>query len=148
MEPSMTTTDWIAFGTFVVTAAAVFVAYGVDVRGRALARTTLFLQLRSRFLEVLQNLPPAYRDANWIPTSPSDVAASAQYWHHAYDEWYVARRLNPKLMGRLWDDFYLPSIGSGLQHPGLRRALTHILEEQPEMARHWTGFLRDIGVEH
>lgn len=80
--------------------------------------------------------------------SPGDVAASGRYWHHAYDEWYVARRLNPKLMGRLWNEFYIPSIRSGLQHPGLGRALTHILEEQPEMARHWTGFMRDIGVEH
>ena len=144
----MTTTDWIALGTFVVTTAAVLVAYGVDVRGRALARTTLFLQLRSRFLDVLHNLPPGYRDPNWIPTSEADKAASARYWHHAYDEWYVSRHLNPRLMGKLWDDFYLPSIRSGLKHRALQWALTHILEQQPEMATHWTGFLHDIGVEH
>ena len=138
--------DWIALSSVVVATIALVVALWADSRGRAATRTQMFMQLRTSFIDVLQALPPQYRDPDWRPTTPADIAAAARYWHHAYDEWYVSRRLNPALMGELWLTFYRPAIVSGLAHAGLRHALLHMLETQPELADLWVDFTRDIDV--
>jgi len=142
----MAASDWIALASLVVAVSTAIVAFRVDLRNKAVIRTELFIQLRSSFLDVLQSLPPEYRDPNWRPATALEQAAAVRYWHHAYDEWYVSRRLNAALMGPLWDGFYRPAIQSGLAHPGLRHAFGRMLEEQPELATLWRDFTREIGA--
>ena len=142
----MSSETWIAIGSLGVSAAAFFTALRADARAQAVTRTQIFLELREEFLTVLALLPPeSLRLAT--PLTPEQHAAAVRYWHHAYDEWYVARELNASLMGRLWQRFYLPAIHAGLGHLALRRTLDEILVTQPDLARLWQPFCRDIGVD-
>jgi hypothetical protein len=142
----MTPEAWIAAGSLVVSAIAFVTALRADARGQAVTRTQIFLDLRTRFLDVLEGLPPEYRDPSWDASDPAHRAAAVRYWHHAFDEWYVTRRLNAALMKGQWDSFYLPAIRSGLEHPGLKGTLDYMITTQPTLARLWRDFRADIGV--
>jgi hypothetical protein len=146
MTLEMTAETWIAAGSLTVSVIAFVTALRADARGRAVTRTQIFLDLRTRFLDVLEGLPAEYRDPGWDASEPADRAAAVRYWHHAFDEWYVSRRLNAALMKEQWSQFYLPAIRSGLEHPGLERTLRYMLTTQPTLARLWSDFCADIGV--
>lgn len=99
---------------------AVHLARKADSRSKVVTRTKIYLTLRSRFIELHQQLPPAYPDPEWRPESDADRAAVARYWHHAFDEWYVTKHLDRELLDSLWNEFFLGAALSGLRHNGLR----------------------------
>lgn len=140
MEPE----GWIAGAAFIVSACALWLAWRTEARGQIAARTQLFLDLRTRFLSVLEQLPAAYRDPDWHATEPAERAAAIRYWFHAFDEWYVIRRLYPKLMRQLWHEFYAQAILAGLRHTGLRETLLEMLAQDPQPAELWQLFRRDL----
>jgi hypothetical protein len=140
MDPEI----WIAAASFVVSSLAFWVAWRADLRGQVAARTQLFLDLRTRFLEVHSGLPAQYRDPNWDASDPAHRAAAVRYWHHAFDEWYTTRRLNERLMRRLWDDYYVNAVCAGLRYNGLRRTIIDITRPGIEVAPVWQEFRREL----
>ena len=115
-----------------------------DARGQVAARTQLFLDLRTRFLGLLEDLPPNYRSPEWEPSDPKHREAVVRYWHHAFDEWYVTRRLNEKLMRPLWDQFYCNAILTGLRHNGLRKIFIEMTKNDVELAKLWSEFKQEL----
>jgi len=85
---------WIAGASLVVAGCAFWLSARADSRGQITTRTQLFLDLRTRFLGVLKDLPPGYRNDKWEASNSAHREAAVRYWHHEFDEWYVTRRLN------------------------------------------------------
>jgi hypothetical protein len=131
---------WIAGGSVIVALAAFWLSVRADARSRAAARTPLYLELRTRFLEVYAELPPRYSDPGWEPTSPEEEAAVMRYWHHTFDEWYMTNRLNEKHMRELWIKYYSSAILSGLKHRGLRKVLIKMTSRAEEFGIYWKDF--------
>ena len=140
----MDTNGWIAGASLVVAVSAFWLAWQADRRGQTAARSQLFLDLRTRFLEVLEGLPPEYRNPDWEASDPQHRAAAIRYWHHAFDEWYVTKRLNEKLMRQLWDAFYSRAVLAGMRHNGLRKTLIEMLKTQVDLAELWTDFRAEL----
>ncbi len=128
----------IAAASAAVALAAFFLSWRADARAAALARTQMFLELRTRFLEVFQQLPPFDKPAS--DYTPEEKAAVLAYWHHTFDEWYVTNRLNHKHMKELWDDFYIPAVLAGMRHPGLREVLFQMIEAEDEFGEYHRSF--------
>lgn len=114
----------IAGVSLAVSALAYWRTWRADRRGEIATRTQMFLALRTRFLDLLHDLPPEYADEEWDASLPAHRAAAIRYWHHAFDEWYIAKHLNLKLMGQLWDEYYRSALLGGLRHYGLRRTFS------------------------
>ena len=136
----MDSETWIAGASFVVSACAFVMSWNAESRGRTAARTQMFLDLRTRFLDVLEKLPPRYREPDWLATDPEERAAAIRYWHNAFDEWYVTRRLNDRLMRQLWDGFYSTALVAGLGHTGLRKTLIEMAGKDVPLAELWSDF--------
>jgi hypothetical protein len=119
-----------AIASAAVALAAFFLSWRSDARAKVLARTQMFLELRTRFLEIYQRLPPFDKPSSSY--TPEEKLVVLSYWHHAFDEWYVTNRLSQKHMKELWDEFYAPSILAGMAHQGLRDVLfnTYIKEQE------------------
>ena len=90
-----------ATGALVIAVLAYVVSKRADDRIKVVAKTQVYLALRSRFLEVLEQLPPSYADPDWEPRTAEEVASATRYWQHTFDEWYVSRKLDPALHAML-----------------------------------------------
>ena len=128
----------MAAATAAVALAAFFLSWRADARAATLARTQMFLELRTRFLEVFRQLPPFDKPAS--DYTPEQKAAVLAYWHHTFDEWYVTHRLNRKELKKLWDDFYAPAVLAGMRHPGLREVLFQMIDAADEFGEYRRGF--------
>src|ERR1700745_1295631 len=106
---------WIAGASFVVSVGAFLISWRADDRSKVAARAQLFLDLRTQFLKILEDLPPSYADPDWHATDPDRRAAAIRYWHHAFDEWYLTQCLNKRLMSQLWDQYYSSAMLAGLR---------------------------------
>ena len=103
----------IALASVVVSIMAFGLSWSADARAKVAARAQLFLTLRTRFLSVIENLPPTFRDPNWDASDKEGRSAAIRYWHHAFDEWFVTNCLDEKLMRNLWDQYYSEAVLSG-----------------------------------
>jgi len=135
---------WIAGASFVVSVCAFAISWRTELRAQTAARTQMFLDLRKRFQDVLEKLPPRYREPDWLATDPKERAVAIRYWHNAFDEWYVTRRLNDRLMRPLWDGFYSTALVAGLGHTGLRKTLVEMAGKDIPLAELWVDFRRDL----
>ena len=135
---------WIAGAALIVSVCAFWLSWRADTRGQVASRTTMFLNLRTRFLDVLEKLPPQYGAPDWDASSPNDRAAAIRYWHHSFDEWYVTTQLNEKLMRQLWTEYYSEAIFHGLKHNGLRRVLVEAIKADEKLAELWKDFLHEL----
>src|SRR5206468_2114293 len=104
------------------------------------------------FMEVLKDLGEAdfedkkweAFDPAWEAADPAHRAALTRYWHHAFNEWYAATRLNDALMHQLWDQFYRPAALAGLKHDSLRKALVKMMASDEEQAKLWKEFHEEL----
>ncbi len=135
---------WIASASLVVSIAAIYLSLLSNHRAQITTRAKLFIDLRTRFLEVLQNLPENYADPNWSATTDKDKAAAMNYWHHTFDEWYITNKLDRKLMLNLWKSFYCNAILEGLKHTGLRKTLTSMLQQRQRLPQYFPEFEREL----
>lgn len=140
MEPEV----WIAGTSLVVSIAALFLSLRSNHRAQITTRAQLFLNLRSRFLEVLQNLPENYADPNWVATTANDRAAAFKYWHHTFDEWYITNKLDRRLMFKLWESFYCNAILEGLRHTGLRKTLISMMQQGQGLPQYFPEFESEL----
>src|SRR5215510_5856518 len=128
----------VAAASAAIALAAFFLSWRADRRAAALARTQMFLELRTKFLEVYKRLPSFEKSAS--DYTPEEKAAVLAYWHHTFDEWYVTNRLNHKHMKELWDEFYAPSILAGMRHDGLRVVLFAMIDAEDEFGEYRRSF--------
>ena len=135
---------WIAGASLIVSVWAFGLAWSADARAKVAARAQLFLTLRTRFLDVLEDLPPNYMAPDWDASSPEHRAAAIRYWHHAFDEWYVTKRLDKKLMQQLWDQYYSEATLAGLKHNGLRKVLVVIENTDIKRAEVWRDYFKEV----
>jgi hypothetical protein len=134
---------WIAGASFFVAACAFWLSWRSDIRGRAAARSQLYLELRTRFLKILEDLPPEYQKPDWTASDPKHREAAIRYWQHAFDEWYLTTQLHEKLMRPLWDKFFRRMVRAGLGHSGLRKTLIEMMKDA-ELLKGWRGFFQEL----
>ncbi len=140
LEPDV----WIAAASVTVAMLAFILTCGADARSHIVARTQMYVALKTRFLQVHEDLSPNYADPNWEATDPKEIVAVQRYWYHALDEWYVSVRLNNRLMRPLWDDYYSAAILGALRHNGLRHVLIGMTREAPNLPEFWQDFRRQV----
>lgn len=127
-------TSWVDAATVITAIAstltavvALIVAISSDRRSREALKVQTYLQLRAGFLEI-------YRQLGELDAAESegiDVKLTREaYWHHAWDEFYVTKRLAPLEFLSLWDDFFRLAIKSGLGHTALMRALDDLADKK------------------
>ena len=114
-----------------------------DARSKATIRMQLYLELKTRFLEVFRGLPAQYADSNWEPADENEELAVKQYWYHAFDEWYITTKLNEKYMKGLWNEYYSSAILGGLKHNGLRKVCGTMFRED-EFGIYSSEFLNEL----
>jgi len=131
---------WIGGVSLIFSACALILSWRSDSRSQIAARAQLFMSLRTRFLKVLEDLPPEYSDPKWDASDPLHREAANRYWHNAFDEWYVTTRLHAGLMRPLWDQFYSKAILAGLGHNGLRKTLIEMRKQDRALAGLWKEF--------
>ncbi len=106
-----------AVASTLVALAALWLALRSDRRSRQALKVQTYLQLRTRFLELYPQLGDLdSADAETLP-------ARKAYWHHVWDEYYVANKLAPDEFRPLWDEFFRTAMLTGLAHPSIRNAL-------------------------
>jgi hypothetical protein len=127
-----------AIAATVVALAAFLLSWRSDRRAQLLARTQMFLELRTTFLDVYQRLPSFDKPAS--DYTSEEKAAVLAYWHHAFDEWYVTNHLDPKHMKDLWNEFYAPAILAGMRHEGLREVLFDMIDSEDELGEYRRSF--------
>jgi hypothetical protein len=96
-----------------------------EERSTAVAQAQVYLALRSRFLEIFERLGDLKRP----PENKSEEAARYAYWHHSFDEWFIAEKLAPELFKQLWGGFFERAATSGRAHEGLEAALGDLASE-------------------
>src|SRR5262245_43696849 len=98
----------------------------------------MFLELRTRFREIFQRLPPFDKPSSSY--TRKEKLAVLCYWHQTFDEWYVTNHLSQKHMKELWDEFYVPAVLAGMNHQGLRDVLFSMIEEQEGFGEYRRSF--------
>jgi hypothetical protein len=131
-------TEAAAAAAAAVALAAFFLSWRAERRAAALARTQMFLELRTKFLGVYQQLPSFDKPAS--DYTPEERAAVLAYWHHTFDEWYVTNHLNYRHMKKLWHEFYAPAILSGMRHEVLRMVLFSMIDAEDEFGEYRRSF--------
>jgi hypothetical protein len=134
MKPEVT----MAAASAAIALAAFFLSWRADRRAAALARTQMFLELRTKFLDVYQRLPSFDKPAS--DYTPKQRAAVLAYWHHTFDEWYVTNHLNQKHMKKLWDEFYAPAVLAGMRHEGFRMVLFGMIDAEDDFGEYRRNF--------
>jgi hypothetical protein len=129
MDDSISWVDVAQVVTAVFSTLTAVIALALAIRSNRRSREALkvqtYLELRAGFLEIYRNLGRL-----------TDVEADAvelqltrqAYWHHAWDEWYIAKRLAPREFSGLWDGFFEAAVRSGYRHPALRATLDDLAE--------------------
>lgn len=140
----MTSEILIAGASLFVAISAFWLSWHADARGEIVVRTQLFLALRTRFLNVLEDLPSQYADPDWQASDSEESASAIRYWHHAFDEWYITTRLNDKIARQLWEQFYSKAVLAGLKHNGLRKVLIEKAKGGVGTTELWTDFLVEL----
>jgi hypothetical protein len=132
----------IASLSLVVSAAAIFLSIRSNRRAEITTRTRIFVELRTRFLDIREDLPDlSVPRGEW---SPEQKIAAKRYWLHTFDEWYVTNKLNEALMLNLWNSFYSKAVQDGLRHKELRASLVSMLEGKQELLRCFPEFEQEL----
>jgi hypothetical protein len=127
-------TSWVDVAT-VITAffststalVALVVAIRSDRRSREALKVQTYLQLRAGFLDIYRQLGRLDEEGE----EGIEVKLTRQaYWHHAWDEFYVATKLAPREFSTLWDDFFRLAVKSGLGHTALTKTLDDLASKK------------------
>ena len=125
----ISSTEWVTVGLTVLAVAVSVWANRIATRALAesksaqahtavSARAQVYFALRSRHWEISKSLPPGFRDVEGQPydfdKQREQYGLVVGYWYHAFDEWYMTRKLDQELLGELWAVSYthltLPTI--------------------------------------
>lgn len=138
---------FVALAAFVLSCIALFM-------NARLARAQLYLELRKRFSEINSQLPRIrpdtkdYHDSAWLPTPTSDPSyfpPIEKYWYHTFDEWFIARTLQPWPFRPLWKLFIGRAIYEGLKNVPIRYVLNLMIKlNRTSFSGHSVHFVRDL----
>ena len=119
----------VVTGFFATMTAAIglVVALRSDRRSREALKVQTYLQLRAVFLDIFRELG-RLEDAG--DEGLAIKLARQAYWHHTWDEWYVAKRLAPHEFASLWDDFFAEAVRSGIEHDALWATLEDLARDR------------------
>ena len=98
----------------------------------------MFLELRTRFLDVYQRLPSFDKLAS--DYTPEETAAVLAYWHHVFDDWYVANCLNQRHMKELWNEFYAPESWRGCAMWACARFCSGMIDTEDQFGEYRRSF--------
>jgi hypothetical protein len=108
-------------------------------------KTAIFAQFQQQYLAVSGQFPPQLTDPNFRPVRDSgDYDRLEAYWLFCYSEWYATHRVNPDLFGDLWQDYYAPLVGDGLDIPSLRYVFEDMVATRQLDRGEWGAFLAEI----
>jgi hypothetical protein len=96
-------------------------------RSREVVKVQTYLSLRQGFLDIYRDLEGL--DDPESHTAVNSVAAQA-YWHHVWDEWYIAKKLSPEGFSELWDNFFEKAVVSGYRHNALKAVLEELASKE------------------
>lgn len=108
--------------------AAIVIAVRNERRSIAITRAQMYLVLRQGFFDIFKELG----DLRGRPdVDGKQRQARIAYWHHAYDEWRVAK-LAPNELGDLWSEHFRTAVESGYRHDALRRTFDELRADTDE----------------
>lgn len=113
---------------WLTSASAAWVGFFVAVlsyfRAQNEGKAKLYLDLRSRYLEIRRHVPDAYFDisAN-IEESDANWIFLEQYWYQAFDEWFTTNKLHNGKYRDLWSTYFRPAIQSTLKYRAMRKVV-------------------------
>ncbi|MEM1362470.1 MAG: hypothetical protein AAGF94_12255 [Pseudomonadota bacterium] len=135
----------IAFASFVVAGSALYLGIRNNQRAEEVARVQTFLEMRHNFLSIYAELGD-FLSAN-APNEEERRAREA-YWHNAYNQWYVSKKLGAKVFDDLWDGFFRDATRSGYGTAGLRATLDKMVHDGGAgYAVRSAEFHDDIGID-
>lgn len=131
--------DFSTLGSMVVALIALFISLKAQKSLQRVMATQVYLDLRSRFLEIFLKLGDLDRPA----ANSEERAARFAYWHHSFDEWYIGKSA-PKEFGAL-KSFYRDAGQSGLGHASLRQSLDELANDKSAgFGRYAQDFISEI----
>src|SRR4051794_6692235 len=114
----------IAVFALIVSVTSASISY-CSMRGNVDAqRAALFSQFQAQYNDVHSRFPEQHRQPDYRPAPGSDEYARLEaYWFFCFSEWYATHRVNAGAYRDLWDDYYVPLVGDGVQINSLRYVL-------------------------
>ena len=109
----------ISIASVVISLSAFILSFVLSAQNKKNTRNNLFLGLRQRFIDILEDLPPRFREKDWQPEKDENNAI-ARYWHHVFDEWYLTNYLGDKMTKKLWSDYFVHPTKSALRYTSIR----------------------------
>jgi hypothetical protein len=114
------------------------------------AETYLYVQLKSRFEEIVKEMPSDRFTKRYKvdPKNTKDWKYFEDYWQQSFDEWYSSTQLLEPKHSHLWDEYYASAIKDALTKSYYvdslcllidERATTDIVLVTPlDAAEHWS----------
>ena len=133
----------IAALAVIVAVAAFFLTWRSERRSRVVAKTQVYMDLKSRFLTIQETLPAGYENDDWNPDVPAERTSVVRYWHHCFDEWFISHYLARDMVGDLWKEYYADSLGVALGRAKMRAVVLRMTDERAGNG-HWKGFRNDL----
>jgi hypothetical protein len=96
-----------------------------EKRGAELLTAEIYVTLRTGFIDIFEKLGDLGQGS---ASTLQERLAREAYWHHAYDEWFISRRLAPHALPELWDVFR-DKVRSGGAHPALAQSLSELMKD-------------------
>ncbi len=91
------------------------------------SRADTFRNLRVGFNALRTSLPPRFWTLRDMPDA-AQFAYLVKYWQYVFDEWFITRKLNPLVFGRLWRMYYRDTIRVSCKSPVMVVALFQAAE--------------------
>jgi hypothetical protein len=91
------------------------------------SRADTFRNLRVGFNALRTSLPPRFWTLQDMPDA-AQFAHLVKYWQYVFDEWFITRKLNPLVFGRLWRVYYRDVIRVSCKSPVMVVALFQAAE--------------------
>ena len=92
------------------------------------SRAETFRNLRVGFNTLRASLPARFWTLHEMPSNDDEFRGLVKYWQYAFDEWFITRKLNPLVFGRLWRVYYRDVIKVSCKSPVMLVALFQAAE--------------------
>lgn len=113
-----------------------------NARTKDFNKTKLYLDLRSRYLTIRQNIPDyIFQNDEDIERNDKAWSAIEQYWYQCFDEWFCTNKLDSVDQDKtdgylaLWDEYFKHAIQSSLKSKSMRRVLSYMIKGHVSFGR-------------
>ncbi|MDO8846584.1 hypothetical protein [Methylicorpusculum sp.] len=128
---------------------AYFLSKNNAQRIKEVDKAKLYLELRSRYLVIRQNIPDRFfkHDMDIHPSDPN-WSNIEQYWYQCFDEWFCTNKLNISSSSgvsefhELWDEYFKQAIQSTLKYKAMRRVLSTMIKGNVSFGKLRTDYER------